>query len=276
MYLQSFKTTFVHLMNCVTLLSDFGLHDASVAYAKGVLMQYIPQLPTVDISHLIKPYHLHQAAYVLASSYKSFPEGTCHVCLFDVFYSKDATMLLCEKDGHYFLTPDNGLLSLALSSIDKVWSCGILKAGEGFKQWLKKTGELLKDLHEKGVENMGLATYEMKNAPTHWLPKIEGDTLECHVIHIDRFENVVLNINKREFEKFGRNRNFRIQFMRSEEIHVISNHYTDVKEGAKLCRFNTTGYLEIAINRGKAASLFGLKLHHDKHLIYNTIKIFFE
>lgn len=264
-------------MDCITLLSDFGLHDASVAYAKGVLMQHIPQLPIIDISHLIEPFHLPQAAYLLASSYKSFPVGTCHVALFDVFYDKQATLLLCEKDEQFFIAPDNGLLSMAFDSpVEKVWNCDTLKAEQGFKQWLYKTGALLAKLKTDKPENLSLTACTIKNAPTHWLPKIEGNTLECHVIHIDRFENVVLNVTRAQFEKFGRNRNFKIQFMRDEEISALSNHYTDVREGEKLCRFNTAGYLEIAINRSKAASLFGLKLHKDKHLMYNTIKIFFE
>ena len=105
---------------------------------------------------------------------------------------------------------------------------------------------------------------------------INGNVVECHVVHIDRFENVVTNMTRDLFEKIGAGRPFRIQFMRDEEIHYISNHYNDQREGEKLCRFNSTGYLEIAINRGKAASLFGLRLHQKQHLIYNTIKIFFE
>lgn len=264
-------------MDCITLLSDFGLHDASVAYAKGVIKQYTPQLPIIDITHSIEPFHLQQAAYILATGYRGFPEKTCHVVLFDVFYNKESTLLLCEKNGQYFLAPDNGILSLAFdASIDKVWSCHKMNASKGFKLWLQKVGELLGMLEKDSPEKLKLTPCELKNAPTHWLPRIEGNTVECHVIHIDRFENVVLNITREQFEKIGRNREFKIQFMRSEHISAISRHYTDVKEGEKLCRFNSAGYLEIAINREKAASLFGLKLRQDKHLMYNTIKIFFE
>jgi S-adenosylmethionine hydrolase len=100
--------------------------------------------------------------------------------------------------------------------------------------------------------------------------------VECHVIHIDRFENVVINLTKEIFEQVGKGRPFSIQFMRDEEIKQLSTHYYNVQEGEKLCRFNETGYLEIAINRGKAASLLGLQLHRDRRLMYNTIKVYFE
>ena len=116
---------------------------------------------------------------------------------------------------------------------------------------------------------------KLKNAPTYCQPKIENNVVECQVIHIDRFENVVINITREQFYEVAKERPFQIQFMRNETINEISTHYHNVKEGDKLCRFNSAGYLEIAINRGKAASLFGLKLHREQHLMYNTIKIFF-
>jgi S-adenosylmethionine hydrolase len=264
-------------MGCITLLSDFGLQDASVASAKGILTQYAPDMSIIDISHLIEPFHLQQAAYVLASAYKNFPKETCHVLLFDIYSEKTPRLLLCEKAGHYFLAPDNGILSLAFEAgVEHVWNCHELQAGGGFGEWLRITGETIAALREKKPADLKLNSCELKIAPQHWIPKVDNNSLECHVIHIDRFENVVINITRPQFDSLGKGRPFRIQFMRDEEITEISNQYFDVKEGEKLCRFNSIGYLEICINRGKAASLFGLRLHREHHLMYNTIKIFFE
>ncbi len=264
-------------MGCITLLSDFGLADASVASAKGILMQYSPQAQLIDISHQVEPFHLQQAAYLLLAAYKSFSPGTCHLLLLDIFSGNNPVMLLCEKDGQYFIAPDNGILSLAFGrSINKVWKCKELTDNIEIKDWLNESGNIIAALQENQPEALGFGAYELKIAPQHWQPKVEPNAVECQVIHIDRFENVVINLTREQFEKIGRHRPFRIRFMRDEEITEISNHYHNVKQGEKLCRFNSTGYLEIAINRGKAASLFGLKLHREQHLIYNTIKIYFE
>lgn len=264
-------------MGCITLLSDFGLHDASVASSKGILMQYAPQLPVIDISHVIEPYHLQQAAYILAAAYQNFPKGTCHVILFDVFSEKEPRLLLCEENGHYFLAPDNGILALTFNIIPKgVWNIFEMTASNTFKDWLHKAGETVRKLQVKKASELRLPPCDLKKAPLHWRPKVEGNTVECHVIHIDRFENVVINITLEQFEEVGKGRPFSIHFMRNETINELSNHYTQVREGEKLCRFNAAGYLEIAINRGKAASLFGLQLYREKHVMYNTIKIFFE
>jgi S-adenosyl-L-methionine hydrolase (adenosine-forming) len=264
-------------MGCITLLSDFGLQDASVASAKGILMQYVSDLTIVDISHSIEPYHVQQAAYILASAYDNFPVGTCHVVLFDVFAEKEPVFLLCEKDGHYFLAPDNGILSLIVTpdAIEEV-QCFELAANYKFSELLHVAGATIAALQKKTAVELELTPHVINNAPVNWLSKTEGNTVECHVIHIDRFENVVINITRSEFDAIGMGRPFKIQFMRDEEINELNSHYSSVKEGEKLCRFNSAGYMEIAINRGKAASLFGLRLHREQHLMYNTIKIFFE
>lgn len=263
-------------MGCITLLSDFGLQDASVASAKGMLMQQVPAATIIDISHLVEPFHLQQAAYLLLAAYRHFPKGTCHVLLLDIFSEKSPRLILCEKDGHYFLAPDNGVLSLVFGSrIEQVWQCFELITPGIFSDWLNEMGKIITLLQTQTPQQLNLMPCALKNAPQNWQPKIDDNMIECHVIHIDRYENVVVNLTREQFEIHGNNRPFRIEFMRDEEISQISTHVYNVHEGMKLCRFNATGFLEIAINRGGAASLFGFKLSREKHLIYNSIKIYF-
>src|SRR5215210_4975359 len=128
-------------MPCVTLLSDFGLQDASVAIAKGILMQHVPDAQIVDLSHLVETFNIQQAAYLLLSAYKNFPKGSCHVLLFDVFSERQPRLMLCEYEGHYLLAPDNGVLSLAFGErLTEVWQCYVLNAAGAFSDWLQETG----------------------------------------------------------------------------------------------------------------------------------------
>jgi hypothetical protein len=260
----------------ITLLSDFGPQDASVAIAKGVLMQHVPDVPLVDISHLVETFNIQQAAYLLLAAYPNFPKGTVHVLLFDIFNEAQPRLLLCQHDGQYLLAPDNGILSLAFGDAPQyVWQVCQLNSQGQFSDWMREIGRVAAQLQTHAAEDLQLPHAALKVAPHHWQPVINGDSVECHVIHIDHFENVVINLTRKQFEEIGRSRPFRIQFMRDEELTHISSHVYDVGEGQKLCRFNATGFLEICINRGKAASLFGFKLHREKHFIYNTIKIYF-
>ncbi len=263
-------------MACITLLSDFGLQDASVAIAKGVLLQHVPDAQIIDISHLVETFNIQQAAYLLLSAYRNFPKGSCHLLLFDVFSEQSPRLMLCEYDGHFFLAPDNGILSLAFGeSLNNVWKCFTLEAPGVFADWLRESGKAVAQLQTHAPSDLQLEPCGLKVAPKHWQPKMDADSAECHVVHIDRYENVVLNITREQFERVGQGRPFRILFMR-DELTQISTHFYNVAEGQKLCRFNATGFLEICINRGKAASLFGFKLYREKHFIYNTIKIFFS
>jgi S-adenosylmethionine hydrolase len=110
--------------------------------------------------------------------------------------------------------------------------------------------------------------------------------IEGQIIFIDNFENVVVNITQEQFEQQRKGRRFKIVFKRDEVIDRISGSYADVPQGEKLVMFNSAGYMEIAINKGNAAGLFGLRGYNEQHtatstmvqnrLFYQTVKVFFE
>lgn len=112
--------------------------------------------------------------------------------------------------------------------------------------------------------------------------------IEGQIIFIDNFENVIVNISKEEFEEQRKGRKFSIVFKRDESIEKISETYADVPEGEKVALFNAAGYLEIAINKGNAAGLFGLQGFSERqqkvlqvqfsnnHIFYQTVKVYFQ
>src|SRR3546814_5671305 len=79
-------------------------------------------------------------------------------------------------------------------------------------------------------------------------------------LHIDSFQNVITNVNRKLFEEVGRGWPFELLFSRNESITALSRHYNEAPEGEKLCLFGISGYLEIAINKGNASGLLGLNL----------------
>ena len=91
-------------------------------------------------------------------------------------------------------------------------------------------------------------------------PVISTAQIRGSVIYIDHYENVIVNVQEELFERVRNGRDFQLFFKRHDPIVCMSNHYHDVNIGETLCLFNEAGYLTIAINMGKAASLLGLKL----------------
>lgn len=111
----------------------------------------------------------------------------------------------------------------------------------------------------------GKAFHQLGNEPESILqksspqPAIGKDYIEGQIIFIDRFENVVINIRKKTFDDIGKGRPFKISLTLNEKIERLHQHYGEVREGDKLAFFNQSGFLEIAINKGNAAGLFGLR-----------------
>ena len=95
----------------------------------------------------------------------------------------------------------------------------------------------------------------------HLLRPITGKNhIRGSVLHIDKFSNVILNIDQEVFERIGKGRPFELYFKRYDPITCLCANYAEVSAGDVLCLFNAAGLLEIAVNLDKAATLFGLDI----------------
>jgi len=264
-------------MPVITLLSDLGTQDVSVSVAKATLWRYIPDASVIDISHQVAQYDLQQAAYLLLSAYRYFPAGTVHVLLADVFSGDVPRMLVAEKDGYFFIAPDNGILTLAFGTgLVNTRLCMEFTRPYSFNDWVNAVGKVIDGLLHSSESTVDFRECEVKKTPRLLQPKVMPDGVECNIMYIDRYENVILDITREQFQEIVKDRPFRIKIMRAEDITCISNNYNDVKNGEPLCRFNNAGFLEIAFNHAPAASFLGLGSFSTGNLRYQTIKILFK
>ena len=260
-----------------TLTSDFGLQNHYVASVKGKLLTHFPHCGIVDISHQILPFNLQQAAYIFRSAYLYFPAGTIHFILCDLHSSLNKQLLYVYENGQHIFCADNGLLTLLFDDRP----IQIFKLKDVAKpyhylnimdQFIHNAAMILDGLRPN-VESVSVNNVMVKR-PSFAFES--NNTLEVQVLYIDTYGNIILNVSRNAFIDFGRGRGFRILFMRDEEITTISENYSDVPVNEKLCIFNTAGYLEIAVNKGHAASLFGFKVADERNLFYTNVKILFE
>ncbi|MDE3196760.1 MAG: SAM-dependent chlorinase/fluorinase, partial [Acidobacteriota bacterium] len=96
----------------ITLLTDFGLSDHYVAAMKGVILSICPSARLVDITHEIRPYSILGGAFSLSQAWRYFPKGTVHLVVVDPGVGSSRLPLAAEADGHRFVAPDNGVLSM--------------------------------------------------------------------------------------------------------------------------------------------------------------------
>lgn len=276
-------------MPFVTLTSDIGQRDFLVGGIKGQLLKVNSHFSIIDITHELSPFNFHQAAYVCRNAMKCFPEGTMHIVMVNLFDDKPEHLLLAKHNGHYIGCADNGLLTMILEELpEKVVALPIDNTTQ--KNTLYFTSIFAKAFNEiqngKGLEDIGDSTVSI-NIKNALQPTLEYDRIVGQIIFTDNFENVIVNITKEDFENQRKGRSFKIVFIRDEVIDRISDTYADVPEGEKLALFNAAGYLEIAINKGNAAGLFGLQgysekqqptqqHYHNNRTYYQNVTVLFE
>src|SRR5690606_27239958 len=83
----------------------------------GAIYSEMEDATIVDISHLISPFHLHEAAYIIKNAYKSFPKGTIHIIGVDSELNPENKHIAIYLDEHYFICADNGIISMLLAEI---------------------------------------------------------------------------------------------------------------------------------------------------------------
>lgn len=264
-------------MSIITLTTDFGLKDPFVASVKARIYSELPDAVIVDISHGIQPFDIGEGAFIVKNSYKDFPDGTIHILGVDALINPFKKPIAALIDNHYFITADNGILSLICSEVkpNEIVEIDIPQAqlNSSFPTrdlfvpvacHLARGGKL---------SVIGPKLKEYKELST-LRPVVKDDkTIIGLVIYIDNYGNAITNITERFFDSVGKKRNFRIYY-RSHEFTEVYRNYTEVvkdfeKEadvtGKGMALMGSSGYLEIAVyksnpnNFGAASTLFGLK-----------------
>lgn len=249
-------------MAIITLTTDLGTKDFYLAAIKGTIHTELPGVDLIDISNHISRFNVAQAAFVLRNSFKFFPKKTVHVAGVDCSYEPRPRYLAVAWEGHYFVGPDNGLLSLMMNTEPvKIVEIENFEASAPFHFPLKDI--LVKAACYLAAGNtmdaLGKQTANMK-VKTSLYPVRDIDSLRGTVIYIDDYQNAVTNINHQLFEETGKGRRFQISFRKDEVLGRLDKNYNDVPEGEIVCLFGFSGFLEIAMNKSTAASLLGLKL----------------
>lgn len=100
----------------VTLLTDFGATDSYVAEMKAIILRVAPGATLVDVTHEVAPGDVRRAAYLLERSWRVFASGTVHVAVVDPGVGTRRRALAARAGEHFFVAPDNGLLTPILDS----------------------------------------------------------------------------------------------------------------------------------------------------------------
>lgn len=251
----------------VAFLSDFGIRDHYVAAMKAVVLGICPDVSLVDVTHEIEPHDIDAAAMELAACWRYFPPGTIFVVVVDPGVGSARRAIAAEVGDYRFLAPDNGVLTMVFAeaaprrvvelSARRYARPTVSRTFEGRDRFAPAAGWLAKGAE---LSALGRSISDWHELPVP-RPSVDDDAVRGEVRRIDRFGNLVTNIERRVFEKLVHpdlpEGSLRI-VAGSHNIGRLVGTYAEAVPGEPCALFGSTDHLEIAINGASAARALGL------------------
>ena len=191
----------------IALLTDFGARDHYAGTMKGVVLGICPEATLVDISHEIPPHDVLAAALELAASYRYFPVGTIFLVVVDPGVGSARRGIAADTGEYRFVAPDNGVLTAVFRETPprrvvelterRYARPTVSRTFEGRDRFAPAAGWLAKGV-ELSALGRSAGDYQHLEIPA---ATVSGDAIAGEVLRIDRFGNLVTNIDRKTFDK---------------------------------------------------------------------------
>ncbi len=248
----------------ITLLTDFGVHDAYVGAMKGVILDICPDAVIIDITHHVRPFDVRQGAFLLHQAVPYFPVGTIHVAVVDPGVGTNRRRIGVRGRQGLYVGPDNGVLALALHRDGFVQGVELQEA-KYMRPTLSPTFDG-RDIFAPvaahlacgvALEELGPPIARLVTPPFAQATR-RKKTLVGEVLHIDRFGNLITNIPRDLLVAFkaAAGEVFRVKIDGATAKVAFSRAYGGVPEGTPVMVVGSSDFIEVSINRGDARALF--------------------
>ncbi|CAB4857795.1 unannotated protein [freshwater metagenome] len=258
----------------ISFLSDYGRDDDFVGVCHGVMAQLAPEARVIDLTHGIPRYDVRTGALILRRALPFLPAGI-HLAVVDPEVGGDRlpVALRTASDERILIGPDNGLLSLAARRFD-----GAVEAVDLSRSPVRlepasatfhgrdifapaaaalATGAALADVGDP-IDPDGLVELHMP------LARLEAAGIVAHAMNIDRFGNVMLDVEHEELAASGLRLGHPL--LANDVPCIYATTFADVAPGELIVYQDAYRTLALAVNRGSAAERLGLELDHEVRL----------
>ena len=242
----------------IALLSDFGTRDHYAGTMKGVMIGICPDVTLVDITHEITPHDVMEGALQLAAACRYFPAGTIFLTIVDPGVGSSRRGIAAEAGDYRFVAPDNGVLTAVLRDMPpkrvvelterRYARPTVSRTFEGRDRFAPAAAWLAKGIQLSALGRT-VATYHQLEIPQ---PDV-GEHLIGVVLLVDRFGNLVTNIDRKAFEAFARSEAVALKVGGHAVAGVVAT-YSDIHAGEVCGLFGSSDHLEFAVNGGSAAA----------------------
>jgi S-adenosylmethionine hydrolase len=259
-------------MTVVTFLSDYGLDDDFVGVCHGVIARIAPDVRVIDVTHGIARHDVRAGALVLRRALPYMPAGV-HLAVVDpeVGGARRAVALRCADEQRVLVGPDNGLLMAAAKRFG-----GVVEAVDVGRSPLRLEPVSAsfhgRDLFAPVAAHLaaGSASLAEAGAPLDpaelvqlELPRARATDagLVTHVLHADRYGNVVLDAGDEDLAGSGLRPGHAVTLNGRRALYATT--FADVPAGGLLLYEDGYRVLSLAVNRGSALAVLGLDLDDE-------------
>lgn len=256
----------------ISLMTDFGLVDGSVAVCHGVLATLAPGVPVIDMGHLIPPYDVARGAALLEYAAPYYPAGTIHVAVVDPGVGTPRRPIAIRtRRSNVLVGPDNGLLPWAADRLEGIERVVELQ-NEAYHLHPVSHTFHARDIFcpaaahlARGIalEDLGppvdATTLQRLSRPT---AAIATGEIRAGVTYIANFGNCHFEVSRQDWERAG------LSGSRTIAVDADGWHrdvpfretFGEVNAGEPVLLFDSVGRLCLAVNQGSASAAFGLAL----------------
>jgi S-adenosyl-L-methionine hydrolase (adenosine-forming) len=246
----------------IALLTDFGSRDHYAGTMKGVALGICPEATLVDISHDLPPHDVLAGALELAVSYRYFPSGTVFLVVVDPGVGSARRGIAAEAGDYRFVAPDNGVLTLVFDETPprrvvelterRYARPTVSRTFEGRDRFAPAAAWLAKGIELAALGRPAGAVHRLE------VPRaqISNDSIDGEVLRVDRFGNLITNIDRPTFEKFAAGGALSVR-IGGEQIARVVSTYADAAAGELAALFGSSDHLEVALSGGRASDTLG-------------------
>ncbi len=233
----------------LVLFTDYGWHDPYVGQVKVALAGLAPGVAVIDLLHAAPDFNAHAGAHLLAALCRDLPVGAVVLAVIDPGVGGPREAVVVEVDGRFFVGPDNGLLSVLAgrARVARIWRI----------DWRPENGS--ESFHGRDLFAPIAAWIAAGKVPSEKLASIESlqvqfDTAELpRILYIDHYGNAWSGIRGGLAEP-GTNIEVKGNVLPWRRV------FAEAEKGEAFWHVNSSGLIEIAVNRGSAAEKLGLRV----------------
>jgi S-adenosylmethionine hydrolase len=244
---------------------------------RGVAVAVDPTLRLEDLTHEIPAFDIWQGAYRLNTTAPYWPPGTVFVSVIDPGVGTERrSVVLKTASGHYFVSPDNGTLTLVAEDLGIAAVRAIDES-----RYHRPGSEPSYTFHGRDVfsyaaahlasgktafEDIGPELPPEVVAIVYQKPELAGGLVRGNIPILDiQFGNVWTNIDRATFARLGVAKGERVEVRilnGDEQVFAGAMPYVstfgDVPEGEMLMYLNSVDNVAFAINWGNFAQTYGI------------------